>query len=319
MSQPFLASTGTTYTLSKFWHSRCGQAMNIKITIVSICASLLSLSSFAAPVEYDTHDAHIILMRALDSWSGDNSASEDSLEAVAKHEGGFQLERSKCCVLGFPQLFGKLSDDLVVQGVSSSLKTMNFKLSQSKVNFRVEKATLLEAKDNYLFVQKQRELFKYLVISQGNPATRSSKVAFNKFLGGVLSIGAIIVGGEKFGALGSQTVLNTGVAGDIYQLSASSRAALSPIELPDFDASKYKSIDVRRVIQGNNDRLGQIIIAYKNEKTVEAENEALVKAIVSLTGADTTVEAIKLARAEDLAKRQAIWDACVAEGKCKND
>ena len=125
-----------------------------------------------------------------------------------------------------------------------------------------------------------------------------------------------ILAGEKFGALGSQTVLNTGVAGDIYQLSTSGRAALVPVDLPDFDASSYKTVEVRKVIQ--NGRLGQVIIAYKNDKTDDAENAALIKAIVTLTGADTTVDAIKEARAKDLSERQAIWDACVTEGKCKN-
>jgi len=65
--------------------------MNIKITIASICASLLSLEAFSAPVEFDTPDAHVIVMRSIDAWSGDNSASEDSLGNVKNHQGGFRL------------------------------------------------------------------------------------------------------------------------------------------------------------------------------------------------------------------------------------
>jgi hypothetical protein len=296
--------------------------MNIKITITSICVSLLSLPILAAPVEYDTPDAHIIVMRALDSWSGDNSASEDSLEAVAKHEGGFRYNRPKGLVLGFPLLFGFNGDsnaDAVVQGVVLALKPLDFKLTQLKTNFSVEKPVALDPTKYASFVNYQRELFKHLVISQGNPVARPRQVSFNKFFGAVLSLGTVAVAGEKFGGLGSQVVLGSGIAGDVYQLSASSKAALGPINLPDFDASSYKSIDVRRVIQGNNDRLGQVIIAYKNNKTDDAENTALIKAIVTLTGADTTVPDIKQARVDDLAKRQAIWDACVSDGKCKNE
>ena len=298
--------------------------MKITIPIASIFASLFSLPVLAAPVEIDTPDAHIIVMRALDSWSGDNSASQDSLEAVEKHEGGFTLSRPTLghpqgAVLGFPMLFGGLGKDKVVQGVDAELKLLKFNLGPGNYRFNVDKPIALDPKEYGTFIQKQRDLFKYLVISQGNPVTLPSKVSTKKFWGGVLSVGAIVAGGAQFGALGAQTVLNTGVAGDVYQLSTSGRAALSPINLPDFDASNYKSIDVRRVIQGNNDRLGQIIIAYKNEKTDDAENTALIKAIVSLIGADTTVDAIKQARAEDLAKRQSIWDACVADNKCKND
>jgi hypothetical protein len=92
--------------------------------------------------------------------------------------------------------------------------------------------------------------------------------------------------------------------------------------LPEFNASSYKYIDVRRVEEGPHEspiRVGQIIIAYKNEKTDESEKTALVKAIVSLTGADTTVADISKAREEDLVKRQAIWDECVALDKCKKE
>lgn len=294
-------------------------AMKIKTTIASICASLISSAIFAAPVEFDTPDVHVVVMRALDTWSGDNSASEESLEAVKNHEAGYRVYHHKGDVLGFPILFGGLSDDKIVQGVNSALKVLSFKLEQDRVNFNVDKPVALDPKEYGILAQRQRELFKYLVISQGNPVTLPSRVKTKKFWGAIFSLGAVAVGGEKFGAAGSEAVLGSGTAGDIYQFSTSSRAALSPIDLPIFDASTYKSIDVRRVIQGNNDRLGQVIIAYKNDKTDDAENTALIKAIVTLTGADTTVEAIKQARAEDLDKRQAIWDACVAEGKCKND
>ncbi|MDP1872452.1 MAG: hypothetical protein Q8K61_12635 [Gallionella sp.] len=296
--------------------------MNIKITIASICATLISLPIFAAPVEFDTPDAHVIVMRALDSWSGDDSASEESLDAVSKHKGGFRVERPAGDVLGYPLLFGFNSDakaDMVVQGVSNALKPFDFKLAGVQSEFSVGKPIALDPTKYTDFANYQRELYKAVVISDGNPAALHGRVSGRKFFSGVLSLVAIGIAGEKFGALGSQTVLNTGVAGDVYQLGAFGNAVLSPIYLPNFDASSYKSIDVRRVIQGNNDRLGQVIIAYKNDKTEDAENTALITAIVSLTGADTTIDAIKLARAEDLAKRQSIWDACVVEGRCKKD
>jgi hypothetical protein len=293
--------------------------MNIKITIASICATLISLPIFAASVEFDTPDAHVIVMRSIDAWSGDNTASEESLEAVKNHEAGYRVYRYKGDVLGFPILFGGLADDKVVQGVNSELKLRGFKLEQARVNFSVDKPLALDPAKYADFANYQRELYKAAVISDGNPSTLHGRVSGKKFFSGIISLATIGIAGAKFGALGSQTVLNTGVAGDIYQLGASGNAALSPIDLPAFNASSYKSIDVRRVVQGNNDRLGQVIIAYKNDKTNDAENTALIKAIVTLTGADTTIDAIKLARAEDLTERQSIWDTCVAEGKCKKD
>lgn len=294
--------------------------MKIKKTIVVFSVTLLSLSALSAPLEFDTQDAHVIVIRSIDSWSGDSSASEKSLNSISKHEGGFQLEGKKGTVLGYPMLFGGLNDDSVVQGVNNELKKLNYKLTQTgDFTFKVDKPVALEPTKYSSFANGQRDLYKSVVISEGNPASLSGRVGTKKFFSGVLSFGLVALGGEKYGALGSQTVLNTGVAGDAYQLSASMRSALIPIHLPEIDASNYKSIDVRNVIQGNNDRFGQVIIAYKNDKTDDAENAALIKAIVSLTGADTTVDAIKQARNEDLTNRQAIWDACVAEGKCKKD
>jgi hypothetical protein len=312
--------------------------MNSKILSAMAVALLLSACSSApqktaaagsatvakdGPVEFDTPDAHVIVVRALDSWSGDNSASEDSLDAVKDHEGGFRLASEKgprYDVLGFPMLFGLNGDsesNKVVQGVVVALKPFGFKLAQVNPDFTVDTPENLYPKEFATFANSQREFYKSFVISEGNPATLHRSVSAKKFLAGVLSLATIGIAGDKFGALGSQTVLNTGVAGDIQQLSASGRAALVPLDLPNFDASGYKSIEVRKVVQGNNDRLGQVIIAYKNDKTEEITNAALINAIVTLTGADTTPEAIQQARDTDLAKRQAIWDACVAEGKCK--
>jgi hypothetical protein len=293
--------------------------MVMKIFIFLICAALFPLQLFAIPVELDTPDTHIIVMRALDSWSGDESASEDSLEAVKKHKAGFQLINIKGGAAGFPVLFGGLSDDPVVQGVNTALKQFNFKLSQDKTNFRVDKPIALEPTKLADFVKFQQELYRHLVTTEGNPKTLHSSVSARKFFANVLAVGSVVAGGEKYGSLGSQAVINSVIPNDIYNFTATSRAALTPLDFSGFDASNYKAIDVRRVVQGNNERVGQVIIAYKNEKTEATENAALIKAIVSLTGADTTPEAIQQARDQDLAKRQAIWDACVADGKCKSD
>ncbi len=297
------------------------KSMHFKNILLSIFASLFSLPLFAAPVELDTADAHIVVMRALDSWSGDNGASQDSLTAVEEHEGGFTLMRSKGRdVDGFPAVFGSFGgpgSDKVLQGVIAALKPLHFKLAQINTRFNVDVPVALDPANYSNFVKYERELYKNLVTSEGNPATLHRSVSAKKLFAGVLSLGTVAVGADKYGSLGANSMFNSGIPGDVYHITASGRAAVVPLDLPDFDASGYKSIDVRRVIQGNNDRVGQVIIAYKNNKTEDAENEALIKAIVTLTGADTTVEAIQAARDADLAKRQAIWDACVADGKCK--
>jgi hypothetical protein len=60
-----------------------------------------------------------------------------------------------------------------------------------------------------------------------------------------------------------------------------------------------------------------VIIAYKEPKTLETERAALAEAIFSLTGADTTPEAITEERQKDFAMRKQIWAECVQRGDCR--
>ena len=91
-----------------------------------------------------------------------------------------------------------------------------------------------------------------------------------------------------------------------------------PAVLPALDTNAYRRIDVRRV-DFRPDSPGEIVIAYKTEKTPQAEQDALVKAIVALAAADTTADAVDAARQTDFKERVAIWDACVADGKCEKE
>jgi hypothetical protein len=136
-------------------------------------------------------------------------------------------------------------------------------------------------------------------------------------------------GGRPFGAiaagLGGSGVFGTigagvfGLLGAIFDNPIKINTAPLPVSKPaNIDYSKFKSIDMRPTLSSAPAR-GQIIIAYKTEKTPAIENEALAIAIGSTLGFDTTKEATLAARAADLADRQAIWDKCVADGKCKNE
>ena len=58
---------------------------------------------------------------------------------------------------------------------------------------------------------------------------------------------------------------------------------------------------------------------WSGDSGAQAESEALVKAIVCATGADTTPQAIEAARASDLAYRASVWTARVADHECGPD
>ena len=168
--------------------SNKGRAVNIKLPIVSIYALLLSAPTFAASVEFDTPDAHIIIMRSIDSWSGDTTAPEDSLEAVAKHEVGFSVYRDKGNELGYPMLIQGISKDVVVQGVNSALIPLKFRLKNTlPFMFNVGKAATINPKEYNSFTSMQRELYKSDVIANGDPSSLPKRISRNKIFGGVLS------------------------------------------------------------------------------------------------------------------------------------
>ena len=292
--------------------------MNIKVNLTILCSLAFTTLAFGAPVELDTPDAHIIVIRTFDSWSGDKATSSDILDMVQAHKTAFSIETPKGQIQGHPTLFGGLSDNELLKDVVKNLQKNGFELTK-RVEHRINvgAATSLSPSEYKLFADKQDEIYNRILIAQGNPSKLQGKVTTNKIFGSILALGTIVVAGAKYGSLGSQTVINTGIANDVYEFSSASKAALSPVNLPNFDPSVYKEIDVRKVVQ--NDFYGQLIIAYKNDKTEASENAALVQSLVSLTGSDTNIEAIKQSKDEDFQHRQAIWDACVSEGKCKKD
>lgn len=93
--------------------------------------------------------------------------------------------------------------------------------------------------------------------------------------------------------------------------------AMMPYQL---ELDGYERVDYRGfVIAGDNSMRthGEIIIAYRGEKTVEAENEILPLAWLAATGLSLTEEQILEARESERLYRVKVWDACVASGECK--
>jgi len=278
------------------------------------CANLL-----AAPVEFDTKDAHVIVVRPVDAWSGDASVSEDTLDAIRDRKAAFSVVTTSVKTGKVIDVDGD-RDHPVTTGVQNALFKQNIKFSYvGKSGFMVGGPIAVSPAEMPAVNQAQTEYFKQFVILQGDPEALSGKVRTSKFFGGVLALGATVFAMDKFGAvIGSQATLGSGITDDIYRIAAKNRGALAPVNLPNVDFTKYKTVDVRKVT-GAADRLGQIIIAYKEDKTPEAEQEALIQAIVVTAGADTTVAEVEKSRALDLANRMSIWNACIADPMCKHD
>ncbi|VVD30964.1 hypothetical protein [Paraburkholderia dioscoreae] len=291
--------------------------------VASIAFAIASLGSTevqAQPVEIDTESAHIIVVRPVDMWSGDTSTLESTLDSVRERRVSYDVVLDGTRYRGSPLLLQGVSDNPVTLGVESTLKEKDTKLVRNDPYlFHVLDASALSPADYASFAKTQADYYEKFVLRQGDPRTLPGSVRLRNFFGNVLSLGSLLIPAHALGAAtGAQVMANSGLAEDIGNIPRPARAALTPTPLPALDPATYKAIDVRR-IEFKSDVAGEIVIAYKTDKTPQAEQEALIKAIVSATGADTTPEAIEQSRKDDFQKRVAMWDACVADGKCQKE
>ena len=295
--------------------------MKVWLSGVVGATMIFCTSVAAAPVEFDTAEAHVIVLRPVDAWSGDATLLEDMLQSIQGRRCSYAyFDSTGHYYRGSPLPFQGMSDTPITHGVMAALTALKASLvSNDRYMFTVHPPSSLVPGDFNDLVQAQNALFKRAVIQQGNPSTLQSRLSHQKILGGMGALAATVFTMGKLGVdTGSKFMLDTGLADNVYRVSAQTKDAIAPLALPTFDARSYAQIDVRRVTATRN-TLGQIIIAYKTPPTEAAETTALIQAIVVLTGADINTDDVQHSRSEDLALRQSIWDACVAEGKCKND
>jgi hypothetical protein len=273
----------------------------------------------AAPVELDTQEAHIIVIRPVDEWSGDSSAQTDSLDQVRSRKANYRLMVGyKDEVHGGPLWLAKASNHPVVNAVREQLAAAGFTLGLSqKYFFVVELSQSMEPSSFKSLVEAQAIAYRLTILNEGDPETLGSRISGSKFAGGVLSLVTLGVAGAKFGSSGAQVVLNTGLAGDFYQIPLGVPDALAPAALPALDAGEYKEMEVRRVTYRGG-MTGQIIVAYRNAKTAESEVAALSKAIAAVAGAGTTEDEVRKSRDADFEFRKATWKACVDTGECRD-
>ena len=309
------------------------------LAIVAALVAALASGVCATPIEIDTAGAHVIVVRPVDVWSGDEGYATKSLGAVRdKIANYFVVVSESEALYGGPMTFHKMTGHPITIGVKAELQKAGFRITSSEAyRFRVDMPQSLKPDDYDVLREAQSELLRRAVLAQGDPATLQSRVSNHKVVGGLLSLVTLGAAGNVGGATVANATLGSGIAGDVYQAPRNSanrdarRSGIAaepyqvpeniariatPALLPAFDTATYAQIEVRRLWFFGG-MVGQIVIAYREPKAPEAEVEALVKAIVSAVGADTTPEAIEASRAADLAWRKTQWSECVAAGKCK--
>lgn len=300
--------------------------MNQKKLFAALALVLIGTQANAKPVELDTADAHIIVVRPIDDYGvGEQKISNR------------QLEKFEDKTYAFAYYFGTKNDSSYVKATDDSNPIpLGVKAVVEKAGFTPNSGTMGsggtsnsialprtltpgEAKE---FTQTQNALWQNKVISMGNPdklveSAESAQTATNWMAIGGLLGGAVIGAyagnaiGAPIGAGGGATI--GGQLGISTSFLSNNKDLISFNQVPAVDYSKYKSVDVRKVTMNGFQRSGNIIIAYKGEKTEQAEQNALLAAIPALLGFNETVADIKAARAQDLSARKAVWAQYVSK------
>lgn len=290
----------------------------MKLLPVATAAACLA-SAFAAnmahadPVQFDTDDAHVVVIRPIDTWSPSEQGTEFVLDRykLKQIRYWFYDENGK-------KTFGENAIDTnpTAHEVADLAKPLGFEVGGWRGAITtIEQPVTLDAQEMQAFSKAQDQVFKSIVMKGGNPAELTSKTRHQKWLASAFSLAVGAVGVKALGGVGLQAA--QGPMEDVYKLTMQAKQVLAPQPAVPFDYAGYKTVEIRRVKL--DARLGQIIIAYRGDKTPEAEQHALAKAIVSVSGADTTLEDIQASQAKDLANRQTLWDACVAAKECTAD
>lgn len=292
--------------------------MRITSRILAALASLCAASAATAqPVTIDLRDARVVVLRPMDAWSGDRTRSEETLEALRKKFFGFEYrtaagERYK---RGYPNVLqGMPEDDELAMAVKAKAGEAGLRLEQwSEGMLRVDEPVVVPASDLPKLAEAQRAYFERVVSYQGNPSTLPDRVASKKVLGGVMALASMAVFSKQLGlAESARAATNSRLPQDIYAGVSDLRSAGAALDLPAVDLDGFQTVVVRRTGVRFGDRAGQIVIAFRGDRDPKLELEALAEAIAISGGKGTTEAQVEAARSLDLARRQAIWDACVA-------
>jgi hypothetical protein len=272
-----------------------------------------------APAEYSTDTTHLIVCRPLDSWSGDNGVMEAELDMVKSRRAHIRIlldEKGHREIGAGNTLLNGPSDDPLITAAMQAFKARDFEVThRGRYYWALGVPQAFDPSTYDQLRAGQLAAFTLLIHRQGDPDAIPGSVTARKALGNFLALGGTLWGADKYGATGAY-VMTTTFAGDLYQLPLPMRQRIAPCILPQLDAKSFKEMEVYPVKVNDGGSSGQVIVAYREAKTPEVTRTALVQAIVSIAGADTTPEAVERARAQDLAYRKSIWAQCVSAGQC---
>ena len=301
----------------------------------------------AMPVEIDTPQYHLIVVRPIDQYGkGDAQLNQKLFELHESKQ--YAINRGVYSPNETPKFkyFQQNSDDPVSASLKDVAMKLGFTPSDSSNSdsrpFLTSIGSPDPAKQNH-FAKVTTESWRKEVLSLGNPDTFQERLSSQKTgkaisdvakgVGGAIVGTAVgLVGGHFLGdAIGGQAgavIANGGAAtlggqSGLTAFSSTPEATLgkiSKIPMPDIDYSKFKSIEAYRGSVGKPDesRNGLIYIGYKVDKDEALSQKALLQALPIYLGLDETLDQIKANQAEDFALRKKMWAECVASHQCSD-
>lgn len=285
-------------------------------TLWIAAVAMLPLSVGATPVQADVGDAHVVVVRPVDSWDPNHTTADYSLDSIKKKMFGFKYVDAAGALI-LPRSGGMLSSKVATPLSDEAIGIMaksGFTTKGSHM-YSISAPVSLDPAGMRDFVRVQNEVHRAAVVEQGDPSTLASRVAGKQFLNVFATAVTAKFGIDRFGANAVNLSQWGSLYTDISKLTGGAGTALLPIALPDVDFSSFSEVQVRKVTD-NAGHLGEIVIAYKRPRDDRTEQAALAQAIALAGGVGTTVEDVEAARAADYSGRVAIWSSCGQSPNC---
>ncbi len=270
-----------------------------------------------------TEEADIFIIRRVDIWSPSEAEAEAPRRAVKDRKFNFYYFRDDGRPgVVFSKSDGGIPDNPMARATIPEINRLGASAERTGNSEYFNQSSLINGKFAKPYLRAQNHYHREMVIQAGDPERLSAKVSSQSFFGNLLSLVSTVALARSFGG---DVAVGVGSAAmdDIASLPKALGTQALPIALNGIDIETlpdYKLLEVKRI--GPTPKMwanGQILIAYKTERTPELAFDLFVKAIPTALGVDTTVVAIDQARAADFQARKQIWAECVAQrdDRCK--
>lgn len=282
----------------------------IRFTLGALSIAIAS-PVIANPTIIDTETSKIIVYRPANAWTPNEDHANTMLDSIKKKRFAFNYEDEQGkWYRGAPTVFQSVDATPVINKVKTYLESKDWGLSSSPGfnYFTISKPFQVEPSMANKFFDRGNGMYKSLVAMQGDPIKLKERIDGQRTAGTVMAVGSVLVGFLTGGLSGGGAVLGSGIPEGLNDLPQGRLQPVVPIYGMPADLSSAQSIDVRKVVVPGTPIRGMIIIGYKTEKTADIENESLAKAVIALSGADTTESEILASRETDFQTRLMVWN-----------